>query len=64
MNANVVNILTLLAAGTVAFSLFGLTFSAVQEDGILRATSAGLMLGLIGFSLTVLAIKVVNDIGK
>ncbi len=64
MNVNLAKILTLVIGGIVAFSFFGLTFSAVQDDGILRATSAGLLLGLIGFSLTVLAAKIFQDIGK
>ena len=64
MNANLTKILTLFVGGIVAFAFFGLTYSAVQEDGVLRATSAGLLLGLIGFSITVLAVKVFKDIGK
>ena len=64
MNANLTKILTLFVGGIVAFAFFGLTYSAVQEDGVLRATSAGLLLGLIGFSITVLTVKVFKDIGK
>ena len=64
VSTNLAKILTLVIGGIVAFSFFGLTFSAVQDDGILRATSAGLLLGLIGFSLTVLAVKIFQDIGK
>ena len=56
--------MTLIVASLVALSLFGLTFAAVQEDGILRAVSAGLFLGMCGFALTVLVIKIFSDIGK
>ena len=56
--------LTLIVASLVALSLFGLIFSAVQEDGILRAVSAGVFIGMCGFALTVLVIKIFSDIGK
>ena len=64
MNVTLVKILTLVIGGAVAFSFFGLTFSAIREDGVLRALSAGLLLGLIGFCLTVLAAKIYVDLGK
>ena len=64
MNVTLVKILTLVIGFLVAFSFFGLTFTAVQEDGILRALSAGLLLGLIGFALTVLTAKIFLDMGK
>lgn len=64
MNVTLVKILTLVIGGAVAFSFFGLTFSAIQEDGVLRALSAGLLLGLIGFCLTVLAAKIYVDLGQ
>ena len=64
MNRTLVKILTLIVGGIFAFSVFGLTFSAVQDDGILRATTAGLLLGLVGFCFTVLVAKVFSDMGK
>ena len=64
MNLTLIKILTLLIGSLVAFSIFGLTFTAVQEDGILRATSAGLLLGLCSFVLTLLAAKLFVDMGK
>ena len=57
-------ILTVIVASAIAFSIFGLTFSAVQDDGILRATSAGLLLGMCAFVLTVLAAKMLADMEK
>ena len=64
MNVKLVKILTLVIGGLIAFSFFGLTFTAVQEDGILRALSAGLLLGLIGFAITAFAAKIFLDMGK
>ena len=64
MSVTQVKILTLVIGGIVAFSIFGLTFASVQEDGILRAVSAGLLLGLCSFAITVLAAKLFVDMGK
>ena len=64
MNPTLVKILTLVIGGAVGFSFFGLTFTAILEDGILRAVSGGLLLGLIGFALTVLTAKIFVDLGK
>ncbi len=64
MNVTLVRILTLVIGGMVAFSIFGLTYAAIQEDGILRAVSGGLLLGLCGFAITVLAAKLFVDMGK
>ena len=64
INVTLVKILTLVIGGLVAFSVFGLTFSAIQEDGILRAVSAGLLLGLCSFAITVITAKAFVDMGK
>ncbi len=64
MNVTLVRILTLVIGGMVAFSIFGLTYAAIREDGILRAVSGGLLLGLCGFAITVLAAKLFVDMGK
>ena len=58
-------IFTIVAAGLVAFALFGLTYSAtVAEDGVLRATSFGVIFGLVGFSLTFIVVRSILDMGK
>ncbi len=57
-------ILAVVVASIVAFSIFGLTFSAIQDEGILRAISGGLLLGLCSFALTVLAAKIIADMEK
>ena len=58
-------ILTLVGAGLIGFALFGLTYSAiVEQDGILRATSFGVIFGMVGFSLTVVVVRVILDMGK
>ncbi len=57
-------ILTLIVAGLVAFALFGLTYSATMEDGILRATSVGVLAGLLGFSSTVFTAWMFQGIEK
>ena len=57
-------ILTLVGACLVAFVLFGLTYSATVEDGILRATSVGLLAGMLGFAMSILAVWLFLDIGK
>ena len=64
INVTLVKILTLVIGGIVAFSIFGLTYTAIQEDGVLRAVSAGLLLGLCSFGITVLAAKLFVDMGK
>ena len=64
MNVTWVKVLTLVVGGMVAFSIFGLTYAAIQEDGILRAVSGGLLLGLCSFAITVLAAKLFVDLGK
>ena len=64
MNVTWIKILTLVVGGIVAFSIFGLTFTAVQDDGILRAISAGLLLGLCSFAIMVFAAKMFVDLGK
>ena len=57
-------ILAVVVASIVAFSIFGLTFSAIQDEGILRAISGGLLLGLCSFALTVLTAKIIADMEK
>lgn len=64
MSVTLVKILTLVIGGVVAFSIFGLTFASVQDDGILRAVSGGLLLGLCSFAITILAAKLFVDMGK
>ena len=64
VNATWVKILTLIVGGMVAFSIFGLTYAAIQEDGVLRAVSGGLLLGLCSFAITILAAKLFVDLGK
>ena len=64
MNVTLVKILTLVLSGIVSFSIFGLTYTAIQGEGILRAVSAGLLLGLCSFGITILAAKLFVDIGK
>ena len=64
MNVTWIKILTLVVGSMVAFSIFGLTYAAIEEDGILRAVSGGLLLGLCGFAITVLAAKLFVDLGK
>lgn len=46
----------MVVAGLVAFAFFGLTYSATVADDILRATSAGVLAGLLGFSSTVFTV--------
>ena len=57
-------ILTPAGSSLVAFILFGLTYSATAEEGILRATSAGLLAGLLGFAMSVFAVWLFLDHGK
>lgn len=64
MNVTWVKILTLIVGSMVAFSIYGLTYAAIQEDGILRAVSGGLLLGLCSFAITILAAKLFVDLGK
>ena len=63
---NAAKILVILVASIVAFALFGLSFSAVLEDGegLLRATSVGLLVGLVSFLGTVWIARVLSDLGK
>ena len=64
MNVTWIKILTLIVGGMVAFSIFGLTYTAIREEGILRAVSGGLLLGLCSFAITILAAKLFVDLGK
>ncbi len=57
-------ILTLAGGSLVAFILFGLTYSATVEEGVLRATSVGLLAGLLGFAMSVFAVWLFLDLGK
>ena len=58
-------ILTLLGASLVAFTLFGLTFTAsLPDDGILRAVSVGLLAGIAGFLGTALIVRILSDLEK
>ena len=63
---NAAKILVILVASIIAFALFGLSFSAVLEDGegLLRATSVGLLVGLVSFFGTVWIARVLSDLGK
>ena len=62
MNAS--KAVAVLVAGLVAFALFGLSFSATLEDGVLLATSVGILLGLAGFLGVVLIARILSDMGK
>ena len=62
MNAS--KAVAVLVAGLVAFALFGLAFSATSEDGVLPATSVGILLGLAGFLGVVLVARILSDMGK
>ena len=64
MNPSIAKILTLALGSLVAFVFFGLTYSATADDGVLRATSVGLMAGLLGFGLTVFSVWMFWSIGK
>lgn len=64
MNAPLLKALTLVGASQVAFILFGLTYSATVEEGVLRATSVGLLAGLLGFAMSVFAVWLFLDLGK
>lgn len=57
-------LLTLAGGILVAFILFGLTYSATVEEGILRATAVGLLAGLLGFAMSVFAVWLFLDLGK
>ena len=63
---NATKILAILVASLVAFALFGLSFSAVLEDGenVFRATAVGLLAGMAGFLGTVWLASVFSDLGK
>ena len=61
---NAVKILTLLGASLMAFACFGLTYSEVIEDGVLRAVSVGLLAGMLGFSSTIFAVWIFQGMGK
>ena len=61
---NAVKILTLVGASLMAFACFGLTYSEVIEDGVLRAVAVGLLAGMIGFSSTIFAVWIFQGIGK
>lgn len=61
---NAVKILTLLGASLMAFACFGLTYSEVIEDGVLRAVAVGVLAGMIGFSSTIFAVWIFQGIGK
>ena len=61
---NAVKILTLVGASLMAFVFFGLTYSEVVEDGVLRAVSVGVPAGMVGFSSTIFAVWVFQGIGK
>ena len=63
---NATKILAILVASIVAFALFGLSFSAVLEDGenVFRATSVGLLAGMAGFLGTVWLASVLSGMGK
>ncbi len=57
-------ILTLVGASLMAFALFGLTFSALLEDGVLKATSAGLLFGVLGFMASLLIARMLTDLSQ
>ena len=57
-------LLAVLVAGLVAFALFGLSFSATLEGGILRATSVGILMALAGFLGVVLIARILSDMEK
>ena len=62
---NAMRIFTLLVAVVVAFAFFGLIYSAtIVADGALRATSLGLLGGLIGFFMAVFVVHMFRDLGK
>lgn len=63
---NAIKILTtLIGSVLIGFAFFGLTFSAmVAEDGALRATSLGLLAGIVAFGLTFLVVLTILDMGK
>ena len=63
---NAAKILVILVASIIAFALFGLSFSAVLGDGegLLRATSVGLLVGLLSFLGTFWIARVLSDLGK
>ena len=63
---NAAKILVILVASVIAFALFGLSFSAVLGDGegLLRATSVGLLVGLLSFLGTFWIARVLSDLGK
>jgi uncharacterized protein YacL len=57
-------VLTLIGASLMAFALFGLTFSALLDDGVLKATSAGLLFGMLGFMVTLLIARMLADLSQ
>ena len=63
---NAAKIPVILVASLVAFALFTLSFFAVWGDGegLLRATSVGLLVGLVSFLGTVWIARVLSDLGK
>ena len=63
---NAAKILVILVASIIASALFGLSFAAVlgDGDGLLRATSVGLLVGLVSFLGTVWIARVLSDLGK
>ena len=63
---NAAKILVILVASIIALALFGLSFSAVLGDGegLLRATSVGLLVGLVSFLGTFWIARLLSDLGK
>ena len=62
---NAMRIFTLVVAIIVAFAFFGLIYSAtIVADGALRATSLGLLGGLIGFFMAVCVVYMFHSVGN
>ena len=59
---DVMKLLALLISAIMAFGFFGVTFSAVVDDGVLRAVSFAMVAGMVSFILTLLVCRMLGMI--
>ena len=65
MNKNLLLGILLIGSALIGFAFFGLTYSALlEDDGVLRAVSLGLLAGIVAFSLTFVVVLTIVDRGR